>query len=708
MSKEKNVIACSLESYNKKYRNRKHRLLKYTKKEVEQFDKANKTKDYLLRGHKWALIKDTYYEIPKAPRLTWFRNLNAAAQAGICVLGAGVVATAITVPLVVLNNGGSNIIIDPEFKDDVNIDYVGKYDDGGDIYKVSPKTTSTKELVGIKEVYIGNDLLINQTEYFTKESQSNSKTIHVIIRKVALDNHKGKIRIVPTLESKEEGISEQDWKNAFDALTGEDRNYKNNWTLEESGVTYTHTNNQIDGVREVDTVKTGELPGALTNYYFRRNEVRMERRAEDPGNGVAKWQQLQFGETKPFEKFSRNYDTYRDLFNSFTKMEENTFRGEEIEVVPYGGHVATANVDVVFNDDKQIIKIEETVRYDDENNSYVEEKYENNFSDYGFGRISDFPDLREGEVIEVEWSNAIDLILKDSENRNYKCTRVQKQSGHGQTTTITSNLEVNSDDVKLVREDEEGNSTCYEKMENSSYAKIEIPDSGNSDFLITDIYEKAAFNRVVKNELSNDFMNYFSNMNNFGYDENEKEYTTSQNDVSYTVKFNEKAQIISAKLLDTNIEGGVALNLTFSDYGNVGEIAIPSHSNVAIFDETPVSVESNKAILTEEKTYINNSTMFCSFDLSQLDIDLTKSIKICFVSGEAPGTKSTYMTNPSVCYNWELQTITLGEEGEFEVTLSQDEVVNKNIDIFVQYLNPGEDSSNLKIRLEYTPTSSSN
>jgi len=44
----------TLEQYNKKYRNRRYRLLKITKKEVEDFDKKNPimTKGYLLFGRK--------------------------------------------------------------------------------------------------------------------------------------------------------------------------------------------------------------------------------------------------------------------------------------------------------------------------------------------------------------------------------------------------------------------------------------------------------------------------------------------------------------------------------------------------------------------------------------------------------------------------------------------------------------------------------
>jgi len=87
----------SLIQYNTKYRNVRYKLLKYTKKEVVDFDKfidkeLVKSKNYLLKGRKWVLIDDTYYEIPKPIRWVWFRNLSKGIQAATCVALAGVVA----------------------------------------------------------------------------------------------------------------------------------------------------------------------------------------------------------------------------------------------------------------------------------------------------------------------------------------------------------------------------------------------------------------------------------------------------------------------------------------------------------------------------------------------------------------------------------------------------------------------------------------
>jgi len=100
MRKNHIITNLSLEQYNKKYRNRRYRLVKFTKKEVEDFDKKHERNDKcVLATRKWALIGDTYYEIPRAPRFTWFRNLNTGVQIATSIVLAGGVASAVTFPL---------------------------------------------------------------------------------------------------------------------------------------------------------------------------------------------------------------------------------------------------------------------------------------------------------------------------------------------------------------------------------------------------------------------------------------------------------------------------------------------------------------------------------------------------------------------------------------------------------------------------------
>jgi len=105
----------TLEEYNKKYRNRNYKLLKHTKKEIEEFDKKNNsTSNLLLRGRKWVLIKDTYYEIPRPIRFTWFRNLNAGVQVATVVVLGGLIATAAVLPPVLHNMFSFNGVVTEE------------------------------------------------------------------------------------------------------------------------------------------------------------------------------------------------------------------------------------------------------------------------------------------------------------------------------------------------------------------------------------------------------------------------------------------------------------------------------------------------------------------------------------------------------------------------------------------------------------------
>jgi len=193
MEKKNIIFNHTLEQYNKKYKNRNHRLLKYTKKEVEDFDKRNntKTKNFLLEGHRWWFINNTYYEIPKPIRFTWFRNLNAGIQTGVCVLGAGVIATAITVPLVVLNNQA-----EPE----VSIDSVDKVEWGNKHYDKDGNACLTIKgkdgnVIQSVTVTIDNYLCIENTDYTYTTSSGE-----LVVKKACIDAHPGKINIQPVFK----------------------------------------------------------------------------------------------------------------------------------------------------------------------------------------------------------------------------------------------------------------------------------------------------------------------------------------------------------------------------------------------------------------------------------------------------------------------------------------------------------------------------
>jgi len=196
----KNIIFNhTLEQYNKKYKNRNYRLLKYTKKELQDFAKRNNCeKEYLLKNHTWWFINNTYYEIPKPIRFTWFRNLNAGIQTGVCLLGAGVVATAITVPLVLMNKKEDTPIVDPTKENEAVISEGTKTDEGM-VYKVSPKDSSKKKISGIESVYIGNDKLEEVKEYNVKQVE---ESVELTIKQVAFENHKGTVKVTPKVEDK--------------------------------------------------------------------------------------------------------------------------------------------------------------------------------------------------------------------------------------------------------------------------------------------------------------------------------------------------------------------------------------------------------------------------------------------------------------------------------------------------------------------------
>jgi len=179
----KNIIFnCALEQYNKKYRNRRHRLLKYTKKDVEEFDKKyghysydGKTKalnfnKFLLKKRKWALIGDTYYEIPKPVRFTWFRNLSAGVQAITCLVGAGVVATAIAVPSVLLNNSAPTITVEG-----ADIDQSASHIELHKDSYIVLKEQGSRSIIDVTEVKVGGNAITKETDWTYNDKKVDIK-----------------------------------------------------------------------------------------------------------------------------------------------------------------------------------------------------------------------------------------------------------------------------------------------------------------------------------------------------------------------------------------------------------------------------------------------------------------------------------------------------------------------------------------------------
>lgn len=198
------VLGKTLEEYNQKYKNRKHRLIKYSEEQVFMFDKNNgyyvydkekktlRFNKYLLKGRTWWLISNTYYEVPRVPTLTWFRNLNTACQIGTCVLLGGVVTTSIVLPCVLINHHDDikpEIVIDESILD--SLTYTIDKDSNGNV-KVSFKEAKNDMLLGLKNVKVGDVTLNPNTDYKYNDNV-------LIIKKEVLEKYKGKVYISPDI-----------------------------------------------------------------------------------------------------------------------------------------------------------------------------------------------------------------------------------------------------------------------------------------------------------------------------------------------------------------------------------------------------------------------------------------------------------------------------------------------------------------------------
>jgi len=97
MKKIKIVNNLSLEKYNKKYSFHKNKNIKFSRAEVEAFDKKypSDIKHALLIGRKWAYIDNAYYEIPK-PLTMLFSRKHLELKIGVCFAAVmGITATSI-------------------------------------------------------------------------------------------------------------------------------------------------------------------------------------------------------------------------------------------------------------------------------------------------------------------------------------------------------------------------------------------------------------------------------------------------------------------------------------------------------------------------------------------------------------------------------------------------------------------------------------
>lgn len=207
MSGKNNIfLNHTLDEYNAKYRNRRHKLLVYTEDEINGYDKKYKSfkaddgnvyKIDPLKNRKWWKIENKYYEIPKFPRWTWFRNLKKSAQVATwVVLGVGILIGVTATGVTHYIAYGDYTVV--QLVDEVteHLRFESRKVFGGLSITLIPKNPSVS-VIAINNITIGNDnVLLKQGLEYTFDLE-NSK---VYIIEPALKAHKGVVTINPDLE----------------------------------------------------------------------------------------------------------------------------------------------------------------------------------------------------------------------------------------------------------------------------------------------------------------------------------------------------------------------------------------------------------------------------------------------------------------------------------------------------------------------------
>lgn len=199
--KKQIITNLTLKAYEKKYKNHKKHLLSFSKNEVETLDKQAGTigENYVLKKRRWALIGDTYYELPKPYRKMWFRGLTAAGKMWACIIPIGVVGAlggAGYGVYYLLNNGG--IKIKGDFAKYVKVDKT-EYDQDGN-YVISFAMSDNKKIYHICSCRIGDTSLsevIGSSFNPSDNCEFMFKDFKVIISKNTMNAYKGRISIEP-------------------------------------------------------------------------------------------------------------------------------------------------------------------------------------------------------------------------------------------------------------------------------------------------------------------------------------------------------------------------------------------------------------------------------------------------------------------------------------------------------------------------------
>ncbi len=240
----KGIVFCNhtLAEYQKEYRNRK-KLRSYTKEEVRSYDlshghyhyeyskKDYVYDDYLLRNRLWWLIDNTYYEVPKKPSFTWFRNLKVSTQIVTSVLVCAAVSSAVIFPVLAVTVWkGNNVIVPEEVKKYVDIDFGDKVEVGKPLqteFTLKEEARETKQLPKKLKVVKTGDVIL--PEYVKPTLNSNIKVnetepenyyTYTLISKDKADLYIKKVLGPISIEME---VEDRKYTVTFDPNNGEDK-----------------------------------------------------------------------------------------------------------------------------------------------------------------------------------------------------------------------------------------------------------------------------------------------------------------------------------------------------------------------------------------------------------------------------------------------------------------------------------------------------
>jgi len=173
----------TLDEYYKKYRNRRDKLLKYSKSEVAKASNdKDLTKNSLLKRRRWWFINDTYYEIPIPPRITWFRNLRTSTQIVTSVILGGLVISSIGIPTYILIKNISNTDINVNSEGDtyilLNKIVLKKQPNGDYVGSLVFKDNMIFDFIESISINIDNSVILSKDKDYKLDKNKSDLTIY--------------------------------------------------------------------------------------------------------------------------------------------------------------------------------------------------------------------------------------------------------------------------------------------------------------------------------------------------------------------------------------------------------------------------------------------------------------------------------------------------------------------------------------------------